>query len=62
MFVHRCEFVFDTYERLFEDRCLCEHLAFHYYQPWDQWFCGYHRQYMEYLYSIRDSGWKRWKR
>jgi len=56
---HRCEYILDDYDRIFENRDYCQRLAWHYYAPWRQWFCGYHRDYLSSLYSVRETGWQR---
>lgn len=55
--MHRCEYILDDYDRIFEERDLCGHRAWHYYQPWRQWFCGYHRQYLCDLHGVRKHDW-----
>jgi hypothetical protein len=55
---HRCEYILDDIDQLFEDRECCHRLAWHYYRPWRQWFCHYHRDYLHGLYGVRPRGWR----
>ncbi len=60
MFFHRCEFVFDEeIDRMIEDSDHCRRFAWHYYAPWQQWFCGYHRRGMSGTQGMRTTGWRK---
>ncbi len=57
--LHRCEFVYGEIDRMLEDSEQCRRLAWHYYAPWQQWFCSYHRRGMRGTHGMRSSGWRR---